>query len=131
MVKRAARYVFRVYKINRHELEMLASIATYLALHQRESAAMQTLLNWSFRNPAMGTREYAIFHKLKRQGFTDTIFKIHGDSYFITEKGFWALEMYEDELEKQEVMYRKKAKDPKVFTGTLSEHIKRMEGKTF
>lgn len=130
-MKRAARVVYRTHRINRLELDMLASIALYMLLYQRTSRNKKELLEFSYINNQKMGKDVAVFHSLVDKYCLDHIYVGRGLSYFITDKGYQVLDMYEREMAKVEDWFQTKTDIDLKDRSKLGGYRVKMEGKTF
>lgn len=114
LVKRAARQVYRTFKLNRSELEMLASIGTFLMLTGKETAGMRRLISFSYVNILYPDKEIAIFKSLERKGMIEGIKKGRGLGYYISPLGIMALNEFEDHLNDVDKWVKKQGKGTEI-----------------
>lgn len=105
--KRASKKVYRMYKINRDTLELLASIYVYLKKKGKTAAARPRMLKHYLINPLFAEKVIRCWNSLVNGKYIEK--RYWGvrkyEQWYITDKGKYVLELYiksvQEEIDKK------------------------------
>jgi hypothetical protein len=102
--KKASKVVYHLYRVNRHELNMLASLAAYLQLHGKRIVGRKIFTDWLGLNYGLEKRCWAYIGGLIDKGCLHRLAfrRPDGNSLAISQYGIRVLEAFYQAVAEQE-----------------------------